>query len=85
MLAITGAEALYADLGHFGRSAISRAWLFLVFPACTLSYFGQGALLLADPSPDGPVRAPFFLLVPSWGLIPLVCSPPRQPSSLPRR
>lgn len=72
VLAITGAEALYADLGHFGRSAISRAWLILVFPACTLSYFGQGALLLGDPSPDGPVRAPFFLLVPSWALIPLV-------------
>ena len=72
VLAITGAEALYADLGHFGRAPISRAWLLIVFPACTLSYFGQGALLLADPSPDGPVRAPFFLLVPSWGLIPLV-------------
>ena len=72
VLAITGAEALYADLGHFGRSAISRAWLFLVFPACTISYFGQGALLLSDPTPGGPVRAPFFLLVPSWGLIPLV-------------
>ena len=72
VLAITGAEALYADLGHFGRSAISRAWLVLVFPACTLSYFGQGALLLADPGPNGAVRAPFFLLVPSWGLIPLV-------------
>jgi len=72
VLAITGAEALYADLGHFGRSPISRAWLFIVYPACTLSYFGQGALLLADQSPDGAVRAPFFLLVPSWGLIPLV-------------
>ena len=72
VLAITGAEALYADLGHFGRSPISRAWLLLVFPACTLSYFGQGALLLSDPSPGGPVRAPFFLLVPSWALIPLV-------------
>ena len=72
VLAITGAEALYADLGHFGRAPISRAWLFIVFPACTLSYFGQGALLLGDLSPGGPVRAPFFLLVPSWALFPLV-------------
>jgi KUP system potassium uptake protein len=72
VLAITGAEALYADLGHFGRAPISRAWLALVFPACTLSYFGQGALLLDDPGPEGAVRAPFFLLVPSWALIPLV-------------
>jgi KUP system potassium uptake protein len=72
VLAVTGAEALYADLGHFGRSPISRAWIFLVFPACTLSYFGQGALLLDDPAPGGAVRAPFFLLVPSWALIPLV-------------
>jgi KUP system potassium uptake protein len=72
VLAITGAEALYADLGHFGRAPISRAWLVLVFPACTLSYFGQGALVLHDPGPDGAIRAPFFLLVPSWALIPLV-------------
>ncbi len=72
VLAVTGAEALYADLGHFGRSPITRAWLFLVFPACTLSYFGQGALVLSDPGPEGAVRAPFFLLVPSWALIPLV-------------
>jgi KUP system potassium uptake protein len=72
VLAITGAEALYADLGHFGRAPISRAWLCLVFPACTLSYFGQGALVLHDPGPDGAIRAPFFLLVPSWALLPLV-------------
>ena len=72
VLAVTGAEALYADLGHFGRSPITRGWLFLVFPACTLSYFGQGALVLSDPGPGGAVRAPFFLLVPSWALIPLV-------------
>ncbi|HEV7655042.1 MAG TPA: KUP/HAK/KT family potassium transporter [Mycobacteriales bacterium] len=72
VLAVTGAEALYADLGHFGRAPISRAWLALVFPACTLSYFGQGALVLHDPGPDGAIRAPFFLLVPSWALIPLV-------------
>ncbi len=72
VLAFTGAEALYADLGHFGRSPIRRAWFLLVFPGCTLSYFGQGALLLSDPTPGGPVRAPFFLLVPSWALILLV-------------
>jgi KUP system potassium uptake protein len=72
VLAFTGAEALYADLGHFGRSAITRAWLVLVFPACTLSYFGQGALLLSNPTPGGPVQAPFFLLMPSWALVPLV-------------
>ena len=73
VLAVTGAEALYADLGHFGRVPIARAWLLLVFPACVLSYFGQGALILADGAdPQGAVRAPFFLLVPSWALIPLV-------------
>ena len=49
VLAVTGAEALYADMGHFGRPAITRAWLILVFPACILSYMGQGALILADP------------------------------------
>jgi KUP system potassium uptake protein len=70
VLAVTGAEALYADMGHFGRGPISRSWLFLVFPAVVLNYFGQGALVLADP-----VRAisnPFFLLVPGWGRIPMV-------------
>lgn len=72
VLAVTGAEALYADLGHFGRGAISRGWLILVFPACTLSYFGQGALILTDPGPEGAARAPFFLLVPEWALLPLV-------------
>ena len=50
VLAITGAEALYADLGHFGRAPITRAWLLLVFPACILSYMGQGALVLARPA-----------------------------------
>ena len=49
MLAVTGAEALYADMGHFGRPPITRAWLVLVFPACILSYMGQGALILGDP------------------------------------
>jgi KUP system potassium uptake protein len=70
VLAITGAEALYADLGHFGRAPITRAWLLLVFPACILSYMGQGALVLADP--HGAVRSPFFLLVPHWGRLPIV-------------
>ncbi len=69
VLAVTGAEALYADLGHFGRRAITRAWLILVFPACILSYLGQGALILGDPRH---VSNPFFLLVPSWGRLPLV-------------
>ena len=49
MLAVTGAEALYADMGHFGRGPITRAWLFLVFPACILNYLGQGALVLSHP------------------------------------
>jgi KUP system potassium uptake protein len=65
VLAITGAEALYADMGHFGRPAITRAWLALVFPACVLSYMGQGALILDDPA--GSISSPFFLLVPDWG------------------
>ncbi|WP_222932900.1 potassium transporter Kup [Nocardia yunnanensis] len=69
VLAVTGAEALYADMGHFGRSAITRAWLALVFPACVLSYLGQGALILDDP---GHISAPFFLLAPSWGRLPIV-------------
>ena len=50
VLAVTGAEALYADMGHFGRAPIMRAWLLLVFPACILSYLGQGALLLEHPA-----------------------------------
>jgi KUP system potassium uptake protein len=69
VLAITGAEALYADMGHFGRPAIARAWLLLVFPACILSYLGQGALILEDPSA---ISAPFFQLMPHGGLVPLV-------------
>ncbi|MGW3174325.1 potassium transporter Kup [Streptomyces sp. NPDC001153] len=69
VLAVTGAEALYADMGHFGRRSITRAWLFLVFPACILSYFGQGALILADPHN---ISSPFFLLVPAWGQWPMV-------------
>jgi KUP system potassium uptake protein len=69
VLSVTGAEALYADMGHFGRRAITLGWLSLVLPACTLSYFGQGALLLRD---ENAVRAPFFLLTPEWGRIPMV-------------
>ena len=70
VLAVTGAEALYADMGHFGRPAITRAWLILVFPACVLSYMGQGALVLDDPV--GNISSPFFLLVPEWGRLPMV-------------
>ena len=69
VLAFTGVEALYADMGHFGRGAITRAWLILVFPACILSYLGQGALILDDPDA---ISAPFFRLMPHNGLIPLV-------------
>ncbi|WP_196425327.1 potassium transporter Kup [Amycolatopsis camponoti] len=69
VLSVTGAEALYADMGHFGRRAITRGWLFLVLPACVLSYLGQGALILEDPAN---VSSPFFLLVPSWGRLPMV-------------
>jgi KUP system potassium uptake protein len=69
LLAFTGAEALYADMGHFGRRAITRAWMFLVFPACVLSYFGQGALILAGPHT---ISSPFFLLTPGWGRLPMV-------------
>ncbi|HEV7653064.1 MAG TPA: KUP/HAK/KT family potassium transporter [Actinophytocola sp.] len=69
VLSVTGAEALYADMGHFGRRAISRGWLFLVFPACALSYLGQGALILDDPAN---ISNPFFLLVPEWGRLPMV-------------
>ncbi|QIM49400.1 potassium transporter Kup [Pusillimonas sp. DMV24BSW_D] len=69
VLALTGSETLYADMGHYGRSAIRRAWFGIVLPGLLLCYFGQGALLIADPST---LRNPFFLMAPSWGLIPLV-------------
>jgi KUP system potassium uptake protein len=69
VLAVTGAEALYADMGHFGRRSITRAWLVLVFPACVLSYFGQGALILNDQANIG---SPFFLLPPGWARLPMV-------------
>jgi KUP system potassium uptake protein len=68
-LAVTGAEALYADMGHFGRAPIQTAWLVFVLPALTLNYLGQGALVLADPSA---VENPFFLLAPHQALLPLV-------------
>ncbi|WP_406053495.1 potassium transporter Kup [Kribbella sp. NBC_00889] len=69
VLSVTGAEALYADMGHFGRRAITRGWLGMVLPACTLSYLGQGALILEDQSN---LSSPFFLLVPDWARLPLV-------------
>jgi KUP system potassium uptake protein len=69
VLAVTGAEALYADMGHFGRGPIRRAWLRFVFPALLLNYFGQGALLLAHPDA---VENPFFRLAQSWAVVPLV-------------
>src|ERR1700722_3980211 len=69
VLAVTGAEALYADMGHFGRGPITRAWLFLVFPACILNYLGQGALILHTPSA---ISNPFYLLTPGWARIPMV-------------
>ncbi|EPJ86004.1 KUP system potassium uptake protein [Pseudomonas kilonensis] len=69
VLALTGAEALYADMGHFGRKPIARAWFLLVLPGLMLNYFGQGALLLGDPEA---ARNPFYLLAPSWALLPLV-------------
>ncbi|HEX4737118.1 MAG TPA: potassium transporter Kup [Allosphingosinicella sp.] len=69
VLAVTGAEALYADMGHFGQRPISVAWLYLVFPCLLLNYFGQGALLLGDPHA---VQNPFFLMAPAWSRLPLV-------------
>ncbi|EQD65952.1 potassium transporter [mine drainage metagenome] len=69
ILAVTGAEALYADLGHFGRTPIRMAWFALVFPGLILNYLGQGALLLHDPQA---ISAPLYQLVPHWALIPTV-------------
>jgi KUP system potassium uptake protein len=68
-LAVTGAETLYADMGHFGRKPMRTAWLYLVFPALLLNYLGQGALLLENPAA---LEHPFYRLVPEWGLYPLV-------------
>jgi KUP system potassium uptake protein len=69
VLVITGGEALYADMGHFGARPIRLAWIILVFPALLLNYFGQGALLLENPAA---AENPFFLLAPSWFLVPLL-------------
>ncbi|UVE16632.1 potassium transporter Kup [Pseudomonas sp. LS44] len=69
VLALTGAEALYADMGHFGRKPIARAWFILVLPALLLNYFGQGAMILVNPEA---ARNPFYLLAPDWALLPLV-------------
>jgi len=69
VLAVTGTEALYADMGHFGKSPIRRAWIVFVMPALVLNYFGQGALILAEPTA---VKNPFYLLAPAWALLPLV-------------
>ncbi len=68
-LAVTGAEALYADLGHFGKRPIQTAWLFIVLPSLALNYMGQGALVIADPKA---IENPFFLMFPDWALIPMV-------------
>jgi KUP system potassium uptake protein len=69
VLSVTGGEALYADMGHFGRRPIRIAWFALVLPALMLNYFGQGALLLHNPRA---ASQPFYLMVPSWGLLPMV-------------
>jgi len=69
VLAVTGAEALYADMGHFGRRPVSRAWLLVVFPACILNYLGQGAMILGHPAS---ISNPFFLLAPEWARLPMV-------------
>jgi len=69
-LVVTGSEALYADLGHFGRGPIQTAWLTVALPALTANYLGQGALVLLDPKS---IENPFFLLYPDWALLPMVC------------
>ena len=82
-LAVTGGEALYADMGHFGRKPIQVAWLFLVLPALMLNYLGQGALIIVDPSA---LDSPFYLLAPELGCgCRSCCSPPRRPSSPAKR
>jgi KUP system potassium uptake protein len=68
-LAVTGAETLYADMGHFGRKAIGFSWLMLVYPCLMLNYMGQGALLLGNPAA---VENPFYLMAPEWARLPLV-------------
>ncbi|MGA9333733.1 MAG: potassium transporter Kup [Rudaea sp.] len=70
VLAVTGGETLYADMGHFGRRPIRYAWLFLVLPALTINYFGQGALLLRHADA---VSNPFYIGIPGWALYPMIC------------
>jgi KUP system potassium uptake protein len=69
-LAVTGAEALYADLGHFGKRPIQTAWLYIVLPSLAINYLGQGALVIGDPTA---LENPFFLMFPDWALVPMVC------------
>jgi KUP system potassium uptake protein len=69
VLVVTGGEALYADLGHFGKLPIRIAWYAIVMPSLVVNYFGQGALLLADPAA---VENPFYLMAPAWSRLPLV-------------
>jgi KUP system potassium uptake protein len=69
VLAVTGTEALYADMGHFGKVPIRRAWIFFVMPALLLNYFGQGALIMNDPAA---IQNPFYLLAPGWARVPLL-------------
>jgi KUP system potassium uptake protein len=69
VLCVTGGEALYADMGHFGKKPIRLAWFFIVMPCLTLNYFGQGALLLSNPEA---VKNPFYMMAPDWALLPLV-------------
>ena len=69
VLCVTGGEALYADMGHFGKKPIRVAWFSIVMPCLTLNYFGQGALLLTDPEA---VKNPFYMMAPDWALLPLV-------------
>ena len=70
VLCVTGVEAMYADLAHFGRRPIWLAWYGAVFPALLLNYYGQGALTLLDP---GKLANPFYGLFPAWALVPMVC------------
>ncbi|MBC8124885.1 MAG: potassium transporter Kup [Candidatus Kapabacteria bacterium] len=71
-LVVTGGEALYADMGHFGRKPIIRGWFYVAYPGLILQYFGQGALLLREGNIPSTVSNPFFHMVPSWGVLPLV-------------
>ena len=68
-LTVTGGEALYADMGHFGKTPIRLSWVLIVMPALVLNYFGQGALLIQNPAA---ISNPFFLMAPQWSLLPLV-------------